>query len=76
MLDQKVLDLISKEAMQQYEIVRKSGICNMFDMTCVARLCSALEFQDLLEITEDRKRYFTLLMNFSDLMKHYRITQN
>ena len=76
MLDQKVLDLISKEAMQQYEIVRKSGICNMFDMTCIAEVCSTLEFQDLLEITEDRKSYSTLLMNFSDLMEHYGITQN
>ena len=28
MLDQEVLELISKEAMQQYEIARKSGICN------------------------------------------------
>ena len=76
MLDKEVLDIITEEVMQQYEVVRKSGICNMFDMTCVAEVCSALEFQDLLEITEDRKRYFTLLMNFSDLMKHYRITKN
>jgi len=71
MLDQ-VLELISKEAMQQYEIVRKSGVCNMFDMTCIAEVCSALEFQDLLEITEDRKSYSTLLRNFSDLMQHYK----
>ena len=72
MLDQEVLELISKEAMQQYEIVRKSGVCNMFDMTCIAEVCSALEFQDLLEITEDRKSYSTLLRNFSDLMQHYK----
>ena len=44
MLDQEVLELISKEAMQQYEIVRKSGICNMFDMTCVAEACSSLDY--------------------------------
>lgn len=71
MLDQ-VLELISKEAMQQYEIVRKSGVCNMFDMTCVATACNILEFQELQEVIEDRKSYSTLLRNFSDLMQHYK----
>ena len=71
MLDQ-VLELISKEAMQQYEIVRKSGVCNMFDMTCIAEVCNSLDYQDLLEVAEDRKSYSTLLRNFSDLMQHYK----
>ena len=71
-----MLELISKEAMQQYEIVRKSGICNMLDMTCVATACNSLDYQELQEVVEDRKSYSTLLRNFSDLMKHYRITQN
>lgn len=73
MLDQEVF---TKEVMQQYETVRKSGVCNMFDMTCVAYACDMLEFQDLLEVVEDRKSYSTLLMNFSHLMRHHGITQN
>lgn len=72
MLDQEVF---TKEVMQQYETVRKSGVCNMFDMTCVAEACDMLEFQDLLEVVEDRGKYTMLLMNFGKLMEHYEIAQ-
>ncbi|MEW6613965.1 MAG: DUF5049 domain-containing protein [Thermodesulfobacteriota bacterium] len=66
---------ITKEAMEQYEKVRASGICNMFDMNCVATVSKKLKFKELYKIVQSRKEYGNLLENFSVLMKKYGIKQ-
>jgi len=68
-----MFEKISKECMEQYEAVRKSGVCNMFDFCCVVGTASTMGFDALAEL--DRKDYVKLLSNFSSLMSHYGIKQ-
>jgi len=65
---------MTKEIMEQYEQVRQSGACNMFDYRCVITVADKLKFYDLasLEIEEYKK----LLMNFSKYMKQFSIDQH
>lgn len=66
---------ITKEAMDQYEKVRRSGICNMYDLNCVGQVAKKLKFKELAMITNNTKTYSDLLQNFSVLMKKFGITQ-
>ena len=74
MLDE-VLDLISKECMEQYEAVRSAGYCNMFNLTDVKFVAGRFGYDALAEVAADRDKYVVLLENFGDLMRHYGITQ-
>ncbi len=65
----------SKEVIEQYEKVRESGICNMFDRGCVIRVSGKLGFVDLKDVGNNQKEYGELLQNYSKLMKKYNISQ-
>ena len=66
-------ETITKEMMEQYEVIREMGPCNMFDYGCVADVAARMDFFELASLT--RKEYRQLLMNFSELMKKYNIKQ-
>lgn len=66
-------DVITKEVMKQYEIIRKMGPCNMFDHNCVTTVAERMEFDALAEL--DRKDYVNILEHFSEYMKMYDIEQ-
>jgi len=70
-----VLRLVSKETMEQYEKLRRSGLCNMFDLGCVHSASGCLGFTELEDISESFEDYAVLLGNFGGLIKHYGITQ-
>lgn len=70
---EKIEEIISKEAMEQYETVRQSGVTNMFDYYNVMRVATECELYALGSLSlED---YKVLILNFSKLMKHYDIKQ-
>ena len=64
---------MEKETMMQYEIIRQSGKCNMFDYYCVTNQANKLELHKLASLTLEE--YRDLLMNFSKYMKEFDIKQ-
>ncbi len=64
---------ITKETMEQYEKVRQSGACNMFDYYCVQGIANKLEMYALGAL--NKEDYKTLLMNFGKLMKKHDVKQ-
>lgn len=75
MVNQKVLDAISVEMMEQYECVRQSGVTDMYDRMGVVQACVERRFVQLGLAVLDEYTYALLLMNHGKLMKHYGITQ-
>lgn len=67
------MDTITKEVMEQYELVRRSGATNMFDFGGVQNVARKLKFKQLLKLT--RPEYVYILQNFNTLMKKYDIKQ-
>ena len=63
--------MVTKEVVEQYEEVRKSGATNMFDYYNVVRIAGMMGLCPLAKISRDR--YKELLMNFGKLMKEYGI---
>lgn len=72
---EEALQVINKDTMDQYEKIRQSGACNMFDRACVAVAAYEKGYLDLAAVALYEDSYKALLMNFSKLMKHYGITQ-
>jgi len=66
-------NVITKEVMEQYEIVRKSGVTNMFDYTGVINAASRMKLCALGSLTFDE--YKALLLGFNKYMKLYKIKQ-
>ena len=64
---------ISKEVMEQYEIIRKSGVSNMFDIFAVKRYARQVGLNALANLSRDD--YIYILENFPMLMKGYDIEQ-
>jgi len=64
---------MTKEIMEQYEAIRQSGACNMFDYCCVQRIADKCEMYALASLT--RKEYGKVLMNFGKYMKKFGIKQ-
>jgi len=64
---------MTKEIMEQYERIRQSGLCNMFDYNCVIRVANGLKFYALADVTRDE--YSNILMNFGKYMKQFDIKQ-
>ena len=64
---------ITKEVMEQYESVRRSGICNMFDYYCVMRAAMTSDYRELAALYVND--YMYLLSNFGSLMKLYGVKQ-
>ena len=61
----------SREAITQYETVRLSGACNMFDRACVARYAFDNGLHLLVVIASRKHDYPLLLANYCALMHHY-----
>jgi hypothetical protein len=57
----------------QYEVVRKSGHANMFDMKNVNKIAEMYGFKALVSMTKDSKDYSTILQNYSVLMKKFNL---
>ena len=64
---------ITKKVMEQYESVRRSGICNMFDYYCVMRAAMTSDYRELAALYVND--YMYLLSNFGSLMKLYGVKQ-
>jgi len=64
---------ITKEVMEQYEVIRTSGVCNMFDYYCVIRTAAMLDYHELAALYVND--YIYLLSNFGSLMKLYGVNQ-
>jgi len=71
MIDEKI---ITKEVMEQYEIIRRMGPCNMFDYCCVINTANDLELEELASL--EKEEYVYILRNFGKLMKKYKIEQS
>jgi hypothetical protein len=71
-MDEQILNQITKENMLDYEFIRESGLCNMFDYYSVMRVAINAKM-NLGNFTLDQ--YKLLLMNFNSLMKFYNIIQ-
>ena len=64
---------MTKEVMEEYELIRSSGVVNMFDYYGVVDAANQLDFHSLGELTLDEYKY--LLQNFNRLMRKYDIKQ-
>ena len=64
---------MTKTIMQQYEIVRSSGACNMWNYGCVISTAKKLDCIKLSEVTKDE--YMDILQNFCKYMKQFDIKQ-
>lgn len=64
---------MTKQIMQQYEKIRSSGVCNMFDYNCVTHVAAGLGYEELAELKFTE--YKDLLMNFNKYMKKFKIKQ-
>ena len=64
---------ITKQVMEQYEKVRKSGVSNMFDVTAVLNYAAFFGYEALANLS--RKDYIDIISNFSHYMKKYGIEQ-
>lgn len=66
-------DIITKEIMEQYEEVRCSGACNMYDYYCVTRTARSMKLFSLASLSMEE--YEILISNFNLLMKKHDIKQ-
>lgn len=53
-----------KKALEEYEIIRESGLTNMFDRNAVHNLAKKFGFPELKEASKDNKTYGELLKNY------------
>jgi hypothetical protein len=67
-------DKITKEVMEQYEAIRRSGVTNMFDYFTVIEIALKARLSQLGHLSRDE--YIYILQNFGRLMKKYDIKQN
>lgn len=71
--NKKTRHAITKKVMEQYETVRISQICNMFDYFSVMNAAYQLGLQDLSCLSQ--KEYVLILQNFAKYMALYNIEQ-
>ena len=64
---------ITVEVVEQYEAIRQSAFCNMFDIKCVQKTASKVEMYELASLSLEEYKY--LLNNFSKLMKKFGFSQ-
>ena len=64
---------MTKTIMEQYEKIRSSGVCNMYDYYCVIR--TAIEFDCLKLAALTEEEYTDILTNFGKYMKQFDIKQ-
>lgn len=65
------IDIITKEIMQQYEVIRANGACNMLDRRCVQEVADLAGFHSLASLTKDE--YVLILGHYDELMRHHSI---
>ena len=64
------IDGIRSEIFQQYEIIRKTGQTNMFNLNHVIRIAECLDLTALLEfIDENNSNYGKIMRNYSAAKK-------
>lgn len=68
---EQAIELISEEAMQQFEEVRQAGPCNMLNYKCVMRFADGEEMYALASLLDEE--YNLILKHYSILMKIYKI---
>jgi hypothetical protein len=61
--------MINALIFQQYENIRKSGKCNMFDIVCVKKLARRKAYYALAAISD--KEYVQILQEYSQLKEMY-----
>ena len=67
------MDKMTKETMEEYEIIRSSGVTNMFDYFAVITYAKKFNLKSLKKLTINEYKY--LLQNFQSLMKKFDIKQ-
>jgi hypothetical protein len=73
----KLPDEERNEIIQQYEDIRSSGLCNMFNYTDVKYVAERSDMYEIYEFIKDSiPAYASILKNFSILMKEFDIKQN
>jgi len=70
-MDTKVIETISKKAVEQFESIRQDGACNMMDRRCVQNEADDYAYYSLASLT--KPEYAMLLLNYSALMEYYQI---
>jgi len=65
---------ITKEVMEEYELLRQMGLCNMFAFPCVKEYAKKTGLDYLAEI--DKKDYLFILKNYSGLMEQFEIKRD
>lgn len=65
-----------KKIIQQYELIRQSGLTNMFNWTNVRYIAKKIGHTELYNFIKDMESYSSILRNFSTLMKKFDIKQN
>jgi hypothetical protein len=68
-------EAITAEVMQQYEVIRQSGVTNMFDANAVAFYAYQQDFFALASVASDRKLYRDLLFNYADYQALYALAE-
>jgi len=64
---------ISKEVMEQYEAIRRSGVTNMLDIFAVKTVAKRVGLDELAKVS--REDYIYLLQHFGTLMSGYGVQQ-
>lgn len=64
---------ITKKVMEDYEVLRRSGATNMFDLTAVVKYSKKFGLQALLPVAQDKKLYAELIKNYSFYIKKYEV---
>lgn len=67
-------EYITKQLLTQFEIIRKSALCNMINYYCVQRHASQLNFHDLASLFHDE--YLYVLRNYTELITRFEIDQS
>lgn len=62
---------ITKEVMEEYEILRSSGVTNMFDYKTVMQYAEEFELEHLLSVIKNRFDYSHLLSNYNMYMEKF-----
>ena len=77
---QNVMDLDDtnqEKIIQQYELIRQSGLTNMFNYTNVKYIAKKIECTELYNFVQNSvHNYQTILRNFGKLMKKFDIKQD
>lgn len=72
-MNSEIRTLITRKIVEQYEIIRRAGACNMANYRCVNGEAWLHHFDELADLTKEE--YSILLENYGELMEHYQIEE-